>query len=38
VGVLLSGTQSFALSGVVFGAVVYATVVGGVKLGLHRGE
>ncbi len=38
VGVLLSGTQSFALSGVVFGAVVYGTVVGGVKLGLHRGE
>lgn len=38
VGVLLSGTQSFALSGVVFGAVVYATVIGGVKLGLHRGE
>lgn len=38
VGVLLSGTQSFALSGVVFGAVVFVTVAGGVKLGLHRGE
>jgi uncharacterized membrane protein YedE/YeeE len=36
VGVLLSGTQAFALSGVVFLVVVTATVGVGVRLGLHK--
>jgi len=36
VGVLLSGTQAFALSGVVFLVVVSATVGLGVRLGLHK--
>jgi uncharacterized membrane protein YedE/YeeE len=36
VGVLLSGTQAFALSGVVFLVVVSATVGVGVRLGLHK--
>jgi uncharacterized membrane protein YedE/YeeE len=36
VGVLLSGTQAFALSGVVFLVVVSATVGLGVRLGLHN--
>ncbi|MFM7891793.1 MAG: YeeE/YedE thiosulfate transporter family protein, partial [Actinomycetota bacterium] len=35
VGVLLSGTQAFALSGVVFLVVVFASVWLGVKLRLH---
>jgi hypothetical protein len=36
VGVLLSGVQAFALSGVVFGVVVFLGVYVGVKLKLHR--
>ncbi len=36
VGVLLSGTQAFAVSGFVFLIVVYAVVTLGVKLKLHR--
>ena len=36
VGVLLSGTQAFAVSGFVFLIVVYAVVTLGVKLNLHR--
>lgn len=36
VGVLLSGTQAFALSGVVFLVVVTVTVGVGVRLGMHK--
>lgn len=36
VGVLLSGTQAFAVSGFVFLIVVFAVVTFGVKLKLHR--
>ena len=36
VGVLLSGTQAFALSGVVFLVVVFASVWLGIRLRLHR--
>jgi uncharacterized membrane protein YedE/YeeE len=36
VGVLLSGTQAFAVSGFVFLIVVYAVVTLGVRLKLHR--
>ena len=36
VGVLLSGVQAFAVSGVVFGVVVFLGVYVGVKLKLHR--
>jgi len=38
VGVLLSGTQAFALSGVVFGVTVFIAVYVGLKLKLHRFE
>lgn len=38
VGVLLSGTQAFALSGVVFGITVFIAVFVGLKLKLNRFE
>lgn len=38
VGVLLSGTQAFALSGVVFGVTVFIAVFVGLKLKLNRFE
>ena len=36
VGVLLSGTQAFAVSGIVFLLVVTATIGVGVRLGIHK--
>jgi uncharacterized spore protein YtfJ len=36
IGVLLSGIQAFSLAGWVFGAVMFAAVLVGIKLKLHK--
>jgi hypothetical protein len=36
IGVLLSGIQAFSVAGWVFGAVMFAAVLIGIKLKLHK--